>query len=885
MESPMLGVTEREHDVLRLVAGHLTNSEIADRLSLSVRTVESHMSSLIRKLGVADRRGLARRAEELGLLHRRRHGRWPASGSEFLGREQEAASLADWLALHRMVTVTGPGGIGKTRLATHTAKQVAQDRPDGGWFVDLSQLSDPHAVVRAVAMTVGVVEHPGLSVEDAVSAVLGRADGVLVLDNCEHLLSDVERCVSRLIRDCPGVTVVVTSRARLGAAYEWVYELPALTPDDSVLLFRARAEAAGGVVPEDPRVAALCARLEGMALAIELAATRYPLLGLDGLTAALEDPLQLLGADERTRQRSLRATIAWSVDLIADDGRAVFAACSVFAAGFTVRAAHEIAWPDHTDADVARVLATLADQHLLRAEIGTPTTYRFQEVVRQYAAELLDDRAAEVELRHAQWAATELTSLTSVTHDDAWCEAFDLLAVEVRTALARVPDQQELGERFAEELMHRGRLEEAQRMFEALAAADDTHRVRLLRLAAGAAGARLVGDEAMRLLDEASAAAVAVGNHEAAADALGWTVIYAALYPGIMAHPPTADVTESRLAEARRRAPAGSSAEATVAAAAAAFLTDDDPEAESAGLGAAAKAVAAGLPIVASAALDRVCASRLLRWEYADGLAAVAARGEVMDPLPLDATTAFAFNDYLLMGCEASLAAGDLPGASTYAGRLVGLACYREYVHPAIARQLQVDVLAGDLIGATEHGERFRTSWERAGRHQASTLAVGPYALALAHGLLGQDDEREEWRTIAKELDAGRLASPDGVETGWAPTLDAWLLLHRGQPDAALAILTVDVDHPLWAGWATALWRPWYAAAWAEASALASVPDLEERLDRAFIATCDNPVAGALVRRAEALAHDDLESVAGLATTFDELGATYQRDRSRHLAW
>lgn len=880
----MLGVTQREHDVLGLVARHLTNSEIADRLFLSVRTVESHVSSLIRKLGVSDRRGLVRRAEELGLLHRGHDSRWPASGSAFLGREEEAATLSDWLASHRMVTVTGPGGIGKTRLTTHVAQQVAQERPDGGWFVDLSQVSDPHAVMQSVATAVGVVEHPGLSSEDAVSAVLGRADGVLVLDNCEHLLADVERCVGRFMRDCPRITVVVTSRARLGTPYEWVYELPALTTDDSVLLFRARAEAAGGVVPEEPRVAALCARLEGMALAIELAATRYPLLGLDGLTAALEDPLQLLGSDLQSRQRSLRATIAWSLDLIDDEERAVLAACSVFAAGFTVRAARDIAWPDHTDADVARVLATLADQHVLRAEIGTPTTYRFHEVVRQYAAELLDPRAPEVELRHARWAVAELTSLTSVNHDDAWCEAFDRLAVEVRSALARVPDQQELGERFAEELVQRGRLEEAQRLFEVLAAAADTDRVRLLRFAAGAAAARLVGDEAMRLFDEASAAAVAGGDQEAAADALGWSVIYAALYPGIMAHPPAADVTKSRLVEARRRAPAGSSAEATVEAAAATFLSDDDPDAESAGLGAAATAVAAGLPMVASAALDRVCACRLLRWEYADGLATVAARGEVMDPLPMDASTAFAFNDYLLMGCEASLAAGDLPGAATYAARLVALPCYRDYVHPAMARQLQVDVLAGDLIGATEHGERFRTSWERAGRHQASTLAVGPYALALAHGLLGQDDEREEWRTIAKELDAGRLSSPDGVETGWAPTLDAWLLLDRDQPDAALAILTVGVDHPLWAGWATALWRPWYAAAWAEASALARVPDLEERLDAALIATRDNLVAEALVRRARALGRDDLESVAGLALTFDEMGAAYQRDRSRHLA-
>jgi predicted ATPase len=159
--------------------------------------------------------------------------------------------------------------------------------------------------------------------------------------------------------------------------------------DDAVRLFRARAEAAGGAVPDDPRAAELCTRLEGMALAIELAAARYPGLGLDGLAAGLGDPLGLLGSDEGARQRSLRATISWSVDLLDDEARAVFAAICVFAAPFTVAAAHAVAIPHRT----------------------------------------LADGAVEMRHRHARWANAQLTSLASSDRDDAWCARFDQLAV------------------------------------------------------------------------------------------------------------------------------------------------------------------------------------------------------------------------------------------------------------------------------------------------------------------------------------------------------------------------------------------------------------------------------------------------------------------------
>ncbi|WP_330186163.1 LuxR C-terminal-related transcriptional regulator [Dactylosporangium sp. AC04546] len=881
-------MTERERDVLRLVAGHLTNLEIAARLSVSVRTVESHVSSLIRKLEVSDRRGLARRAEELDLLRPKRLHGWPSPANLFVGRDAETAALHTRLKDHRLVTVTGPGGVGKTRLTTHAVQQVARDRPDGAWFVDLSQVATPQAAVPAIAAAVGVAEQPGQFLDDTLSEVLSRADGVLVLDNCEHLLPELETCVARLVGDCLQLTIVATSRAPLRAPYEWVYELPSLSTEDAVRLFRSRAEAAGGIVPDDPRVAELCHRIEGMALAIELAAARYPLLGLDGLAAALGDPLRLLGSAEGARQRSLRATIGWSVDLLDDEARAMFAALFVFAAPFTVAAAHAVACPDHTLAAAARVLATLADQHLLYVEPGNPTRYHFQEVVRQFAAELLADAAGELEQRHARWAAAELTSLASAEHDDAWCARFDQLAVEVRAALARPVDGRQLGEFFAEELVQRGRLEEAQHRFETLAAtkATDAHdRVHLLRRGAAAAAARLVGDDALRLLDEAAAAATVAADPGAAADALGWSVIYAAFHPGIMANPPEPIDIERRLAEARRLAPTGSPAEATVAAASALCLPNDDPEAEAAGRLAAEQAIAAGLPVVASAALDRVCVSQVHRGNYAGALAAVRARGVLMDPQPLSAATAYAFNDYLLMGCEVSLAAGDLRGAKDYAERLAVLPCYREYVHPALARRLQVDALTGDLTGAVERGERFLGSWERAGRHRASTLAVGAYALALVHGLLGDDHRREAWRNVTEHLRDRPTTPTDGPAIGWAATFDAWLLLHRDQPHEALAQLSADLHDATWSTSPTLLlWRPWYAAAWAEAAALTASPDLDQRLASATVVARGNPVAAALVRRAGALARGDHEEVAALAAVFEDLGALYQRDRSRQLS-
>ena len=298
-----------------------------------MRTVDSHVAALLRKLQAPDRRTLARKA---AVERVRGRGALPVPVTRFIGRRTERAALAQLLAEHRLVTAVGPGGIGKTRLAISVAADLAAERRDGAWFVDLVRITDPAAVVAAVAEAVGVPQQQTASLEAAVVASLATRDGLLVLDNCEHLADAVCACVEPIVASCSGVTVLATSRTRLLLSYERLYTVPGMAVDgDAVALFLARAsEATGEELPDPRRLSALCEALDGVALAIELAASRYPTLGLDGLEAGLHERLRLLdvgGSAAAGRHRSIRDTISWSYSLLDPTKQALLRGISVFA--------------------------------------------------------------------------------------------------------------------------------------------------------------------------------------------------------------------------------------------------------------------------------------------------------------------------------------------------------------------------------------------------------------------------------------------------------------------------------------------------------------------------------------------------------------------------
>ena len=288
------------------------------------------------------------------------HGFVPALTS-FVGRAGPVREVAGLLDRGRLVTVTGPGGTGKTRLAAEVARQVAGRYADGAWLVELAPVAGPAQVAAVVAAALGVRDQPGVPAAEAVARVLARQQLLLVLDNCEHVIGAAAELCAGLLAACDDVRVLATSREPLRVAGEAGYRLAPLAlpdPDDlaeaaraeAVALFTDRARSADArfalTGETTPMVARLVARLDGMPLAIELAAARVEALGVAQLLDRIDDRFTLLAGGNRTapsRQRSLAATVEWSYQLLDDHERRVFRAVSAFPGPFTLEAAEAVA--------------------------------------------------------------------------------------------------------------------------------------------------------------------------------------------------------------------------------------------------------------------------------------------------------------------------------------------------------------------------------------------------------------------------------------------------------------------------------------------------------------------------------------------------------------
>jgi predicted ATPase/DNA-binding SARP family transcriptional activator len=360
-------------------------------------------------------------------------GNLPAPVTSFVGRQAELAAAEQLLRSSRLVTLTGPGGTGKTRLAVEVARTVRGSFPDGAWLVELEAVTDPAAVPAALAGAFGVGESSSFGVTgqakgplmDKVTGYLRDREVLVVLDNCEHLTEACAQLVQRVLRSAPMARFLATSRERLGAAGEALLPVPPLgVPDarqqapgqiaqsEAVQLFADRAAAVRpGFALDDGTAAAvsrICRRVDGIPLAIELAAARVRILPPVQLAARLDDRFDMLTSEARgvlPRHQTLRAAIDWSYRLLAQPERELFARLSVFAGGFTLEAAEEVcADADTGPADVLGVLSRLVDQSLIISEDRGQARFRMLETLRRYAGERLEESAVAAGLRrrHAE---------------------------------------------------------------------------------------------------------------------------------------------------------------------------------------------------------------------------------------------------------------------------------------------------------------------------------------------------------------------------------------------------------------------------------------------------------------------------------------------------
>ncbi len=383
----------------------------------------------------------------------------PVQVSSFVGRVHEISEIKQLLSLARLVSLTGAGGSGKTRLAIQVAGDVAADYADGVWLIELAALTDPVLVPPKIASVLGVRQEPSRALQETLTIYLAARDLLLIFDNCEHMIDTVAQLVDVLLRACPKLRVMTTTREALGIAGETAFRVPSLAlPDirnlpplenltqyDAVRLFIDRASSVmpGLMLTEQKAytIAQVCHRLDGIPLAIELAAARVKALSIEQIATRLDDRFRLLTGGSRTalpRQQTLRAMIDWSYDLLSDDERMIFRRLSIFAGGWTVEAAEAICTCGHQEQiDVLDLLLRLIDKSLV---VVDETRYRMLETIRQYSRDRLmeSDDAQTLRACHLDYFLNFAENTAPKLHSpdqSAWLNRIEAEHDNLRTAL------------------------------------------------------------------------------------------------------------------------------------------------------------------------------------------------------------------------------------------------------------------------------------------------------------------------------------------------------------------------------------------------------------------------------------------------------------------
>jgi predicted ATPase/class 3 adenylate cyclase len=462
----------------------------------------------------------------------------PVQLTSFVGRDAELQAVGDLLAEHRMVTLTGTGGVGKTRLAVHLVAELLDRYGDGVWLVELASV-EAARVVEVMAGALGVAVQPGRTFEECLIEDLRDRALVVVLDNCEHLVREVRRVAEVVLREARGVSLLATSREGLRVSGEQLYSVPSLDDDAAVRLFVERARAADSTfTPGDhDRIAILsvCGRLDGIPLAIELAAARVRMFSVAELAQRVNQRFRLLtgGRGGVERHQTLRAAIDWSYELLSPAERIGLARFAVFAGGCTLDAAEAVIADTDVAADeVLDLLASLVDKSLVVVDRAhSQTRYDMLETIRQYAQERLVDSgdAEAVRARHAHWYAdfARAAGRGLYSPDEAmWLERLqeevDNLQVAVSWSVGA--DQTELAMRlggaFPRQAMARpllGTAYLAEQAMDVHGADQHPLRARVLAEAAWAAITRGDHTTAKRLLDESIDAQRTGARYSAAA--------------------------------------------------------------------------------------------------------------------------------------------------------------------------------------------------------------------------------------------------------------------------------------------------------------------------------------------------------------------------------